>query len=285
MNNIVIQTKNRVAAIIVSFNDPCALINCAKILSQQVDQVIVVDNCSEEKFKSKLSDLNKIENCTTIYLSDNFGISFAVNRGVESAASFENDWVLIMDQDSIPSSGMVSNLLSVAKNEINSMVVPTIADIGHKKNVFVTLVVPYAITSGSLLSVENFFNVGGFNEKLFIDGVDFDFSLKLRKNKIKIIRVPNACMEHKLGGEKKNNIYLAFHTVHEPIRRYYIVRNLVHNIREHGKEFPIFLAKLFIVSFLSMLSALIFGPKRRDSFIMMIKGICDGLTRKFGRLE
>lgn len=276
-------SKNNVAAIVVSFNDPTSLVTCVRSLAPQVGEVIVVDNCSDEDVKNKFLDLSKIKNCSVIYLSTNTGIGYAINKGVKSVRSPEIEWVLLMDQDSVPSSDMVNKLLLSSYANKNAMYVPTISDIGHKKN-RLPISVSYAITSGSFLAINNYWKVGGLNDKLFIDGVDFDFSFKLRKENFKIIRVPDAYMCHKLGGEKKLRCYLTFHTVHKPFRRYYMVRNLVHNVREHGKKFPFFCFKLILAAILSVVSVMVFGPSRIKSLIMMIKGLKDGFIKKFGML-
>jgi GT2 family glycosyltransferase len=59
------------------------------------------------------------------------------------------------------------------------------------------------ITSGNLLKVSAFERIGGFREDLFIDSVDFDFCLRLKKSGYRIMRCNQAILYHSLGERKE----------------------------------------------------------------------------------
>jgi rhamnosyltransferase len=100
------------------------------------------------------------------------------------------------------------------------------------------------MTSGSLIRT----GLGFFEEKLFIDSVDNEYCLRLRKNGYKIIRVNHAVLNHQLGTLRKN--WLGFSTiVHPASRRYYITRNMFYVMSKYP-EFRLFGIKELLKSIL-----------------------------------
>jgi rhamnosyltransferase len=276
--------NSKVTAVVVSFNDADAVIRCVKALRHQVHSIIVVDNGSENNHQLKLKNLNLINTVTIYQCSENLGIGAAINLATKSLDNSKVDWVLTMDQDSIAAPDMVECLLSASTEFTNAIFTPFITDIGHKNTGNKPIEVNYAITSGNLVPLSIMRGVNGLNSELFIDGVDFDFSLRLRENGYIIIRVPLAKMRHRLGMDTTNNILKSFYTNHAPLRRYYMSRNLIINFRRHVYHFPFFLFRILFVAILSFVSTLLFGPQRLESIVMIIRGIFDGLRNKTGKI-
>src|SRR4051812_1727492 len=71
-------------------------------LIQQVSQTIVVDNGSKPETLAWLSSRAESGNIKLITLGGNFGLAYAQNHGIRLAKASSADFVLLMDQDSLP---------------------------------------------------------------------------------------------------------------------------------------------------------------------------------------
>ena len=144
-------------------------------------------------------------------------------------------FLLLMDQDS----SFYNNNFIKYKNLINDLQWENILALGcnlvnfnynidndHVK-IFVKQV-DRLINSGTIINVDLAKKIGGWNEDLFIDEVDFDFCYRgiLRKNKL--LQTNNAvCLRHSVGKPlKKRFIFKTYESMnHNYIRKYYIMRN------------------------------------------------------------
>ncbi len=275
--------RNKTCAIVTSFNDPTALGRCVEALVPQLDMIVVVDNKSEPEHRRALAAVEAFEKVLLHWAPENLGIGAAMNIGLAAAEAKGANWVLLMDQDSIAAPDMIANMLEAATRFPDAAFSPTISRIGSQPAATAPVEVTYAITSGNLIPVAGLREIGGLDEGLFIDGVDFDLSLRLRRAGYRIFQVPQAHMVHSLGDGSSISGFLGrFYTNHSPLRRYYMARNLVHNVRRHAPVFPKFCGKLILVSAISFLSILRFGPRRQASAVMMLHGFADGIRGKTG---
>lgn len=62
--------------------------------------------------------------------------------------------------------------------------------------------VKIALTSGTLIKLEAWRNIGLFNELLFVDEVDHEFCYRLRSEDYNIVKVNGVFMNHKIGRHK-----------------------------------------------------------------------------------
>lgn len=276
---------NRVAVIIVSFNDARAVERCAEALREQVAAIFLVDNGSTRDHMPVLQNLGRDEKVTLLPAPTNLGIGAAINLALDRLDDSAFDWILTMDQDSVAAPDMVAAMLQAARDFPQAAFTPLIADIGHADRGATPTEVSCAITSGNLVPLAAMRRLNGPDPDLFIDGVDFDFSLRLREAGYRIVRVPAATMAHSLGHVAPDQRQRRFHTNHSPLRRYYMVRNLILNLKRHARRFPGFFAKLSVVSVLSILNTFIYGPKRRESLAMIGLGIVHGLRGKSGAFD
>ena len=255
---------------------------CVRALRMQVNQIIVVDNGSHTEHISLLHVLERYDNLKLLKSQENRGIGAAINLALAYLSDFQVDWVLTMDQDSVAAPDMVEKMLQLASNYPMAAFTPLIADIGQNTKCVTPFEVNFAITSGNLIPLSVLQSLNGLTEDLFIDGVDFDLSLRLRKAGYRIIRVPEARMAHTLGNVDKGQRQRYFHTYHSPLRRYYMARNTVLNSRRHFYRFPWFITRLLLISCISLIQVMIWGPKRRKSLSMIFLGIIDGIHNKSG---
>lgn len=272
----------RVVAIIVSYNDAKATIRCVEALCNQVISIIVVDNGSLSDHQFMLHTLERFKNLTLIFSATNLGIGAAINLALDILDDTKVDWVLTMDQDSISAPDMVESMLQAAIKFPKAAFTPLITDIGQTGINAKPVEVEYAITSGNLIPLTAVRQLKGLDPKLFIDGVDFDFSLRLRAKGYRIIRVPAASMMHTLGNANSSWRQKRFYTDHAPLRRYYMARNMIINFRRHFLRFPLFISRLLLVTFMTYISIFIWGPRRVESMTMILRGVIDGLLNRTG---
>lgn len=190
-------------------------------LSGEVDDVLVVDNTN-----------------------NNIGVAAALNLGLKKAVEEKFDWLLTMDQDSVFEPGALNELKKVALSCDDKVAWISPFHKTQKAKAASTGIeeVRFEMTSGSLIRT----GLGFFEEKLFIDSVDNEYCLRLRKNGYKIIRVNHAVLRHQLGTLKKN--WLGFSTiVHPASRRYYITRNMLYVMSKYP-EFRMFGVKELLKS-------------------------------------
>lgn len=274
-----------VLAVVVSFNDGVALIKTVNALVGQVGKVVIVDNASRPETRSCIPKLEATLGIAPVYLHDNLGIGVALNIGVSIARKENFDWVLTMDQDSIAAPQMVSEMLmSAEKFQDAAVICPSLAADGiekRNKDKFVTS----AITSGTLVKVSCLQSIGDYNERYFIDSVDFEFSLRVRNAGYKILKCGSANLHHRLGEIKVANLmgYKCRYTLHSPLRRYYMYRNHLYLVAEFWSRNPVFLMKKTIIAIWGIVEIAIFDPQRYVNLKMIGRGIADYFRSRDGK--
>lgn len=94
------------------------------------------------------------------------------------------------------------------------------------------------ITSGNIISVANSIAIGGFDERLFIDEVDYDFCYRgVAKGLRLYVSSEGIYLLHSLGNMlDRKFLWRTVHCMnHNRIRKYYIARNRLFVMREHYK--------------------------------------------------
>lgn len=230
----------KVAAIIISYNPDNNLLDSIKLLINQVEKIIIVDNGSESEKKKNINLIKDINNekIKIIFNQENLGIATALNIGVKDALKQGYNWILTMDQDSKVSSNMIEKMFEVystidesERKDILSIfpnfVDERIQSIEENSEMNAYEYVDADITSGNLLKAEVFDKVGFFDDSLFIDLVDTDFCMRLNEENIKMIKVRDAILYHSLGeSQTVKSIFGKFNTSnHSALRRYYMTRN------------------------------------------------------------
>jgi len=252
----------------------------------QVDYVILVDNSSENKSDIEAAIQHSFHSSDKVIIKfsqKNNGIAWALNQIFKIAEAQGVKWVLTLDQDSVCPPEMIEKYIkyfaSTDKSKIG-ILCPTIVDKNAgiiEGDVYKTETVKRCITSGSFTSLAAWKQIRGFDEKMFIDGVDFDFCDRLRMNGYKIIRIGSVCLTHELG--KITTHRFLFKTVkvqnHSAMRKYYIVRNRFYLSRKEKKPFAVIKSFFFVIKFSATI--VLYEKNRRKKLKAVFKGMCDGL--------
>ncbi|MGA8891044.1 MAG: hypothetical protein WB493_05710 [Anaeromyxobacteraceae bacterium] len=216
---------------------------------------------------------------------ENQGIGAALNRATERAAAIGAAWVVAFDQDSGIQKGYVARLLHAALRhpaaERPALVVPALAGDGLGSGM---VRVERAITSGSLASVGAMVGIGGYREDFFIDYVDFEMCLRLRRAGHWILRDGGVTLEHRIGSPR--TVQLASLSItttnHSPIRRYYKCRNRVAMVRGYFGDAPAWLSREILSTVWEMAKILMLERGKGAKIGMMVRGVRDGLAGRMG---
>jgi rhamnosyltransferase len=274
----------RIGAVIVSYNPENSLKNIINILKKWgiETNIVIVDNNSKPTIKEKLKSLSQKKNVQCIFNSKNLGIGQALNIGIESLKE-KCEWVLTFDQDSIPDEQMLDEMKKILINSKDQFV-KSIAPIYKQHDKIYSKDYIYktnVITSGNLIEVKTWEDIGKFRENWFIDAIDTEYCLRLRKNGYKILQSLKAKLYHNLGVEDTINLcgYRKKIKVHSPLRRYYIVRNQIYLIQDYYKDFPIFIMNRTIIILFFIMRILFLEKDKKNNFYHICKGIRDGFKR------
>lgn len=269
--------SNRVCAGIVTFNPSISdMEKSLQQLSQQVSLVVIVDNASEN-----ISDIKKVtekyEQTRLIRNYQNKGIAAALNQIFVYAKKEGFHWVLTLDDDSEINDGYVEELFTKVDKNVG-IVCPILEDRKTGIHFHSKTKDDICITSGSLTSVAAWTSVEGFDEWLFIDAVDFDFSKRICRAGWKVEEDNNAILLHSIGDTQIKKIMFWKIAVrnHSEFRKYYQERNylyLDYKLDEFSyvKELLRFIKHCMIV--------ILWEDKRNIKIRAMFKGYIDGLKK------
>ena len=283
----------KVFAVIVTFNpDLVSLAKVVGLLQNQVYKIILVNNSDH--------CINLEGSYEKIELGRNLGIARAQSIGMEKAFADGADFVLQMDQDSVPCSDLVSNLVDsflrlCAKGYKVGLIGPQYFDkeTGEverprlnrvKKKIEGCYFVNDTISSGSLVSKEAYSIVGGMEDGLFIDCVDFEYCWRLRKMGFLICKNDCVYLAHRVGNGKRRIIFGITLRICQPIRHYFKFRNTILLMRRTYAPFSWRLSSLITIPFEFVLAPLFLG----DFFLRLYyisKGIFDGIICRDGDLN
>ncbi len=267
-----------ICAGIVTFNpDIDRLWQNLTAIDKQVKEVVIVDNGSRN-----VSQIEKIvrPNVKIILLKNNQneGIAKALNRMILWAESRKYQWVLTLDQDSVCHDNLIEQYLPYTSDRKIGMLTCDIVDRNchfkekKKKNKFEY--VKKCITSGCLTNVAACIDSGMFDEKLFIDSVDYDMCYSMREHGYQIGKVHFQGLLHEVGHSKGYSI-LGFEfavTNHSAQRKYYISRNSTYLIKKHRLN----KVKEYFIIYRRIATVLIFEQDKWNKCKAIVRGIRDG---------
>ncbi len=239
--------SNSICATIILYNPTDDIFVNIDTYINNIDKLFVVDNSEvqNQEITNKLLQNEKIE---YIFNNKNLGIASALNIACDNAIDLKYKWILTMDQDSqfIDFKEYIKCANEIIIKEDNIGLI-TLNHTHDKKYILTNMDCDYeekdiVITSGNLVNLKYFNLVGRFDDSLFIDMVDFDFSHKVTLNKLKIIFFKNHFLLHELGEifKRKNLITKKAKDKieHGPQRVYYMTRNRLYLSQKYRDILP-----------------------------------------------
>lgn len=277
----------KVIASIVTYNPNIQrFIQNVEAILPQVTEIIIVDNASINLMDIRLL-IGKYESVSIIENRTNKGIATALNQAAQYALSKGYGWVITLDQDSVAPDNLVSTYSRFLNCRDIGIVCCKIVDRNFgelereksKNRGFED--VPVCITSASMMNLRVWKEVGGFNEDMFIDSVDFDICLSMREHGYRIIRTYDTALLHEVGHSEIRKLfgkeYQIYH--HSPLRYYYMIRNGIYLGKRHHFTFKATLRAIRLFILVSL-----FEENKMEKISKMLLGFYHASINRYGKL-
>lgn len=223
---------NIIGVVILYQPDTAILSDNINTYLPHVNKLLIYDNSEElSPALEKLVKGQQSPKIEYVFFGQNEGISRRLNQAAEFAIDSGYDYLLMMDQDSSFADGVLPGYLE----KIGSNRIENVAQFGvncqpeHTRVENEPVPVISLITSGSVLDLRFFGRTGPFDEKLFIDFVDLEFSYRVVDKGFVNLLFTDILLQHRIGyirmGRSLKNFKLTPRLLHSPVRLYYIVRN------------------------------------------------------------
>ncbi|MGB4248360.1 MAG: glycosyltransferase family 2 protein [Pseudohongiellaceae bacterium] len=294
--------NNRISAcaIIVTYNPaPEGLLALVQQISRQCD-FLVIDNASANS-ATFIAQVRASARCVGVQqLDSNIGLASALNAGLQQVRQAGYGFAVLFDQDSQVPVSFFANL-QTAYVEAVGLCGQRIAAIGprirHPANgrempfkLFTRLFrrtdiklpgsdrlyrADFLISSGCLLALEHFDEIGPMKDSYFIDNVDLEWCFRARDKGFLVLGTDHTHLLHSIGEDTDNALVRAGVMIsHSPLRSYYSTRNRVHLWRQSYaplgwklRDIPRFALKA--------LWLLLFSPQRAQYWENIRDGIAD----------
>lgn len=274
----------KLAGVVVLYNPDQKVINNINSYIDELDALYLVDNSSADN-----STLFMHEKVEYIPLRKNTGIAHALNVGAKKAIDHNFHYLLTMDQDSMFEKDALKNMKSIidADDEkdqvgIYSPFHKTAISEPVPEELFTSPLV--VMTSGNIINLDIYKCVEGFKEWMFIDCVDFEYGLNVRKHGYTIKQINTVFLDHELGDYEIKHVFnkKIFCDNHSALRRYYIVRNSFYLYDMYHNDYPDYCQAVVKQAKQSFFYATVFEKHGFKKLIYMIRGYIDYRKGKKG---
>jgi rhamnosyltransferase len=286
-----------VFAVVVTYNPDDKLGERLQALRRQVHTLFVVDNGSTNA--EMVHSVAQKTGCLVILNPENLGVAEALNQGARAAIEHGAQWLATFDQDSqvppeaiaqllgayvaLPEPGRVAILAMSHRDRGTGRDYHRSGEILDETNRWRS--VRTTITSGSLVRVSTFLEVGLFDTRLFIDTVDLEFCMRCRRHGLAVLESRDVVLAHSMGNSAIR-VVLGFPLVltgHSALRRYYITRNQLEMCRRFiGFDPRWALGSLWDLASGSAITLLL-ENQRGAKLRAMASGFRDFAFRRFGQ--
>lgn len=216
--------------------------------------IVVVDDGSGTE-ASEILDALRSQGARVEIHRTNRGIAAALNRGIALALDAGAEYVVTFDQDSHVPEGFIAALRAASDRarsdgeRVGAVVPEYFAGVRQARG---SVSAPYSagtdvIQSGMLIPATVMHAVGRLREDFFIDLVDTEFELRLRRAGYRVIAAHGTRLPHALGSKYRREILgrtvrlpgiPAELTLSNPFRYFYRVRNRCVLTREYLRCAP-----------------------------------------------
>jgi rhamnosyltransferase len=290
--------KEAICAIYVTFHPDKKFCERLAQIVPQVDRIIIVDNHSNEKAVEMLRTLCAEVNGELIENEQNRGIATALNQGIRRAIELGYPWALTFDQDSCPEQDLVKTLSEIYANHPERGKVKIIGSnyrspiTGNPslsfKNITSTSFAErtVVITSGSLMCLAAYREVGPFRDDFFIDLVDHEYCLRIRSRGYKVLISCKALITHALGSESSHRfLWDQVCYNHSPLRKYYIIRNCLITCKLYSYREPRWVIRRIGGIFKEVFLVIAFEKEKLKKLQAMLLGVLHAMSGQMGRLQ
>lgn len=272
-------SQRKVAAGIVLYNPSIDRLkkNIDAVISQS-ERIILFDNGSKNihEIEHFLSSYNY--SITLVKSKKNTGIAHALNEIARLAFDEKYEWLLTLDQDTVIKPTLVETYLKYLELPQVGQLCCDFIDRNTGKREYNEFnkedykEIDKWITSGSLISLSALKAVGGFDEDLFIDYVDFDMCFALKEEGYKNYIINTVGMIHEIGARKEYRILKKDIDVmnHSAFRHFFITRNEIIVYKRYPKER---LPNMYKIQVNTLIKIILFEEHKIKKIKAVISGI------------
>ena len=280
----------KIAATVILFYPDASCLHNILTYYIKVDKLYIYDNSAN--ISNEISEwASNQSNVTYFHSGSNEGISKRLNQATSQAIEDGFEWLLTMDQDSYFEENEITKYLkcvSEAKDTNNIAQFGVDVDNNLQEADSKTGVnVEHLITSGSIVNLSLVKEIGGFNEDLFIDEVDWEYCFRAISKGYLVIKFPNVSLQHKLGEVSYFLSLKTFkrtpRTLHNPLRLYYMVRNYFYLAEIYHQQFVVSAVYRRKTLLNRIKNNLLYSNKRFETLKNIIVGYIDYKKNKKGK--
>jgi rhamnosyltransferase len=275
----------RITAIVTAYHPCPRLLDVVEAARASCVEVLVVDNTpgGAELLAGAPPDRVRV-----LRPRGNLGLAGALNLAVREMSP-ESDVVLLLDQDSVLSGDLIGLLAAHLADPTVGAAAPVPWDAVRESYIDPRTVLRpevsdrgAVITSGMVVRRSLVEELGGFREDFFMDCVDQDFCLRLRRRGLRIVQDRRVRMPHSLGDVREHR-FLIGHvraTHHPQWRLYWVIRNGVVLVRENLRFSPVWCLTSILIMMRWVLLTALYEKPRGARLHAMWHGLRDGLMAR-----
>lgn len=287
----------RIGAVVVTYRCGGRIAQALPAILSQVNGVYLIDNASDAETVEAVKRC--AGECVRVTLNnENLGLAAAQNQGIRQALQDGCEWVLLLDDDSVPANDMVPQMLAAWEKARDARIGIVAARIVEqnvqapsryltpcwhgfgfiRKKIGageISAKAAVVIASGSLVRADVFRQAGFMAEKFFIDYIDYEFCLRARHSGFSILIAGDAVLHHKQGSKARHGMVITAH--YSPLRRYYIFRNRMLVLRSYGRQFPFLIPHEILAYLWDILRIMALEKQKAEKLCQALRGLKDGI--------
>jgi rhamnosyltransferase len=291
-------------ALVILYHPTDAQLAALAAWRRACDAVLVVDNTPQPD--ARTCALCAREDIALLHHGNRGGIAGAYNAGLAALFRARVEAVALFDQDSTVPDGYFATMREVCAglvgrpflagprifDENARSFLPALASDGIAlRRLRIEPGAPlqrcaFLISSGCVVSRAAFDALGRFDETLFIDHVDTEYSLRALVRNVPLYVVPSLVLLHRIGAKQRHAVgpFAMTSMNHSWQRRYYSARNAVQLGMQYGLRFPVAIVPNLLTVWQVVQIALV-EKNKRAKLAGILFGIVDGLFGRLGPLE
>ena len=195
-------TYNQITIVITSYKSNKKIIKCLKSINNQC-KTIIVENSRDRSFKENIE--KNFTNTECLIAGENLGYAKGNNLGLSKV---KTQYALILNPDAELENDALNNFFKTASKIKNFAIIgPAVQEKKYINNNVKELMEVDSVKGFAMfLNMEEFNDVGFFDDSFFIYLEEIDLCKRLRKKKKKIFIDPNILIHHQ-GGSSHEEQY------------------------------------------------------------------------------
>jgi rhamnosyltransferase len=280
---------DKAAAVVILFNPNKNLQRNVLSYLNDVSFLYLVDNSETSSFSTEVLAAYKYK-ILTIHNASNEGIAKRLNQACRLALKDGFNYLLTMDQDSFFDERMMKEYFKCIQSYPLKEKVAMFGVNYEERTSNLTCnynKVKVLITSGSVINLNNYEDINGFDENLFIDYVDTDYCFKSILKGYELVQFSNIYMHHEIGTATQylsiKNLKSSKRSIHSSTRLYYMTRNFLYLKKKYEKNFEkeISAHKKDLLNRIK--NKLLYNSNRLQTLKMLIKAYVDYKKNRMGK--